>query len=353
MIEENRILQKKLWSSLGPSADSVLSTRVRLARNITGIPFPHLESSPEAGFIFSLFEKHLDLFQQTGYSFVKLKDLDYLQKRFLRERNIITFEMEKSDKSAVLFNDTEGASVLINEEDHIRVQVIRPGLQLREVFEQANCLDDELNGFIPYSFSCDYGYLTACPSNLGTGLKVSFMLHLPALTIKKAIPDLSLRLKNEGAVIKGMIEKSVRSPGNIYHLANTVSLGLSEVDIIELMDGIVSRIIYLEDEAKDELISHSRVEIEDAVWRSLGILTSARRMRYTEAMEHLSNIRLGIILAFFKNISLIKINNLMVEIQLAHLQKITGCSFLAGDEADETRARYLRANFNILRHDDV
>ena len=353
MLEEDKILQNKLWTSLTPCADSALSTRVRLARNIIGVPFPHMQNSHEASLVISLFEKQVNLIGKKKQFLVKLNELDGSQKRFLRERNIITLEMEMSNRSAVLFEENGNFSVLINEEDHVRIQVIRPGLQLREAFEDANRIDDELGAFLPYAFSYDLGYLTACPSNLGTGMKLSVMLHLPALTLQKAIPGLAIKLKNEGALLKSTVENSMRSPGSIYNLANKISLGLSEIDIMELMDGVVSRLIYSEDEARDELMSHSKNEIEDIVWRSFGLLSSARRMTYSEAMEHLSNVRLGIILAFLKGIPLTKINNLMVDIQWEHLQKISDCSFHGMTQADEARAELLRTNFGLSRYGDV
>ena len=349
MIEEKNVLNR-FWTSAGPCGDSALSTRVRLARNIKSFPFPHKENAAEAAYIISLLEKFVASINGGSGSFMRLGDLDKGARRMLRERNIITFETEISDKSAVFFDDD--CSILINEEDHIRVQVVRPGLQLKETFEKAYRIDDELNAFIPYSFSADYGYLTACPTNLGTGMKVSAMLHLPALSIKKSIQILSAKIRNQGAAISGTMEKNGLPIGSIYQVFNKVSLGLSEVDIIELMDGIISGIIHAEDKARDELFAHSRSGIEDMVWRSYGILSSARRMSYYEAMEHLSNIRFGIILAFVKQIPLALINNLMINIQSAHLSQIFDRSFSHSFEIDEMRAHFLRTNF-YMRRDDV
>jgi len=349
LIEEKNILNC-FWTNTGPSGDSALSTRVRLARNIKGFLFPHKGSKVEALYIISLFEKFATSINGGNGSFMRLDSLDKSTKRMLRERNIITFETEVSDRSAVFFDDD--CSILINEEDHIRIQVVRPGLQLKETFEKADRIDDELNVFVPYSFSADYGYLTACPTNLGTGMKISAMLHLPALSIKKSINTLSAKIRNDGAAISGTIEKNGLSMGSIYQVFNKVSLGLSEIDIIELMDGIVSEVIYAEDEARDQLFAHSRPEIEDTVWRSYGVLSSARRMSYYEAMEHLSNIRFGVILAFIKQIPLASINNLMINIQPAHLSQIFNRSFSSGSEIDEMRAYFLRTNF-CMRRDDV
>ena len=349
MIEEKSVMNC-FWTNAGPCGDSVLSTRVRLARNVKGFLFPHKGSATEAGYIISLFEKITASINGGQGSFMRLEGLDKSTRRMLRERNIITLETEASDNSAVFFDDD--CSILINEEDHIRIQVVRPGLQLKETFEKADRVDDEVNAFIPYSFSADYGYLTACPTNLGTGMKVSAMLHLPALGIKKSIQTVSAGIRNDGAAISGTMEKNGIPMGSIYQVFNKVSLGLSEIDIIELMDGIISGIISAEDEARDELFARSRSEIEDTVWRSYGILSSARRMSYYEAIEHLSNIRLGVILAFVKKIPLALINNFMINIQPAHLSQIFDRSFSGSPEIDEVRACFLRANFG-MRQDDV
>ena len=349
MIEEKNALNY-FWTNAGHCGDSILSTRVRLARNITGFLFPHKGSMAEAAYIISLFERFAASINGGGGSFIRLEGLDKSTKRMLRERNIITFETEISDKSAVFFDDD--CSILINEEDHIRIQVVYPGLQLKEAFEKANKIDDELNAFIPYSFLTDYGYLTACPTNLGTGMKISAMLHLPALGMKKSIQAISSKIRNDGAAISGTIIKNGFSMGNIYQVFNKISLGLSEIDIIELMDGIISEIIYAEDEARDELFAQSRSEIEDMVWRSYGILSSARRISYYEAMEHLSNIRFGIILALIKQVPLALVNNLMINIQPAHLSQIFDRSFSGNSEIDEVRAYFLRTNF-CMRQDDV
>ncbi|MCL2026147.1 MAG: hypothetical protein FWG92_05005 [Leptospirales bacterium] len=349
MIIEEKNALNCFWTNAGHCDDLVLSTRVRLARNVMGFLFPHKGSAAEAAYIISLFEKFAVSINGGNGNFVRLKGLDKNTKRMLRESNIITLETEISDKSAVFFDDDY--SILVNEEDHIRIQVVYPGLQLKEAFEKADKIDDELNAFIPYSFSTDYGYLTACPTNLGTGMKVSAMLHLPALGIKKSVQSISTRIQNDGAAISGTIIKNGSSMGNIYQVFNKVSLGLSEIDIIELMDGIISEIVHAEDEARDELFANSRSEIEDMVWRSYAIVSSARRMSYYEAMEHLLNIRFGIILAFIKEISLALVNNLMINIQPAHLSQIFDRSFSDNSEIDEVRAYFLRTNFCMRRGD--
>lgn len=324
----------------------IISTRIRLARNIQGIPFPHNQSASDADCVISILEDFSKLAESEGYVCAKISSLDQIERRFLREKNLITQEMEISDKSAVLYSDKQDFSILANDEDHIRIQVIKPGMQLNEAFAKASILDDRLNSCCPYAFSPEYGYLTASPSKLGTGMKASVMLHLPALTLKKSIHAVSQRIRNAGAILSGLIGSTGKSPGSVYIVSNKSRLGLSEAEILEHTERIAAVLVDAEDEAVNELMSNLRLETEDSIWRSMGLLSSARMMGYVEALEHLSNIRLGIILAVIDGISLSTINRLMTNIQWVHLQKILGNLFISSEEGDEARANFLRMTFN-------
>jgi protein arginine kinase len=353
VLEEKKLLPRGFWTGAGPYNDIVLSSRVRFARNIRSVPFPNRFDESEAQIVKALGEKFIrdSLFQQSVL--MDLSGMDKHRKRLLRERNIITMEMELAENSAVIINEKDDFSIMLNEEDHIRIQVIRPGLQIREAYEMADRIDDELNRFVPYAHSPEYGYLTACPSNLGTGMKVSVLLHLPVLTMKKNLSLLTGQLQNPGVVIAGTAGEGIRTYGAIYQLSNRVSLGISEVDIIEIMDGVISRIIDLEDSARDEYVSQSRLELEDRIWRSFGILQYSKRISYAEAIEHLSNVRLGIILAIVKNVDIVQINSLMVTIQWAHLQEMFKRTFNSTLESDEARSNYLRMNFSAMECGNV
>ena len=284
--------------------------------------------------------------QESAYrdhvSVMDLREIDSGEKRFLRERNVITYEIEVSDNSLVAIDTVEDFTILVNEEDHFRIQVIRPGLQFMEAYRTADRVDTELNRFVPYAFSEELGYLTSCTSNLGTALRISVLVHLPVITMKNRMNDLIPEGKKNLVEIKGTIGASSKTLGSLYQLSNRVSLGLSEVDIIETVDEVLARIMAAEDALRDEFFSLSRLEIEDRIWRSLGILLHARRLTYIESMDHISNIRLGIIMAVLKNMDVKIVNDLMVNIQWAHLQRCYNLLFKSTNECDEYRADYIR-----------
>lgn len=342
MFEE--VLQKSgFWTSTGPFSHIVLSSRLRLARNMQSVPFPGRLTADESYPIRGAVERFAAESRFRGHvSVIDLRDVDANEKRFLRERNIITYEMEVADNTLVALNNTDDFSILVNEEDHFRIQVIRPGLQLMDVYKTADAVDSELNRFVPYAFSDELGFLTACTSNLGTGLRVSVLLHLPVITMKNGVQELIPEDRRNRIEIKGTIGKSSKTLGCLYQLSNRVSLGLSEIDIIESVDEVVNRILEKEDNRRDEYYSESRAELEDIVWRSYGTLRYSRRISYIEAMDHLSNVRLGIVLAIIRNMDVKTVNDIMVNIQWAHLQRHYALLFKSTGECDEYRADYMR-----------
>ena len=350
MFEE--VLQHPgFWTDCGPYSHVVLSTRFRLARNMESILFPGKLGDEDLCQITNAITKFSgESIYKDNNNIIELSDIDSNEKRLLRERNIITHEMEMSDNSIVVVNNVDNFTILVNEEDHFRIQVIRSGLQLVDAYKVADCVDTELNKFAKYAFSDQLGYLTACTSNLGTGLRLSVLLHLPAVSMKKMIQDLIPETRKSGVDIKGTAWNSKKTPGSLYQLSNRVSLGLSEIDIIEIIDDVVGRIIEIEDVEREKLLSDSRLEVEDKIWRSFGVLMHSRRLSYIEAMEHLSNVRLGIILAVIKNLDVRSINDLMVTVQWAHLQKYFQKNFKSTIEGDKYRSIVIR---NFLRRVEV
>lgn len=340
--------QKRELSEYNAIQDAVLFTRIRLARNLPGIPFPHAQSIEDSEAVISAFEKFVSLQNHSECTFVRINSLDSLEKRFLREQSLISAEMEFSNKSAVLYSKVGDFAVQINGDDHICIQVTKTGLVLPAVLERANEIDDEINSCCSYAFSPNLGYLTACPSNLGTGLYSGIMMHLPALTAKKAIPSVSQKLRNAGATLSGSIGSTGKSPGCIYVISNKPFLGVSETDITERMDSIIASVVNAEDGARDSLLSSSKLETQDSVLRSYGLLKYACKMSYIEALEHLSNMRLGIILGLLniKDINLKTIDSLMLNCQWVHLQKMSGRIFQTSEEGDKVRAEVLRGVFN-------
>jgi protein arginine kinase len=309
------------------------------------LPFPNRLESQDMLPIRSVMERFAaESSLGEGLSLIELRRVHDNEKRYLRERNVITPEMEGSEYAMVAVGRHGDFIILINEEDHFRIQVIRPGLQFTEAYRMADAIDSELNRFVPYAFSDEIGYLTSCTSNLGTGLRVSALLHLPVVTMKNRVQDMVPEEKRHYVEIRGTAGRPNRPMGCIYQLASRVALGISEVDIIEIADEVLARIIDIEDSLRDELYSENRLELEDSVCRSFGILSCARRLSYVEAMEHLSGVRLGVILAIIKNTEIQAVNDMMVSSQWAHLQQHYGIVFKNAAECDEYRADYLRNN---------
>ncbi len=344
---EHVLSRPGFWAIDGPCNDVVLSSRIRLARNLKSLPFPNKLEEGELFLLTSLIDKFVS---ESSFSehilFIDLNKIDSNEKRILRERNIITYEMEISNNSHVLIDSEEDFTILINDEDHFRIQVIKSGFQILDAYRLAEKVDNELNKYMTYAFSDEYGYLSACPSNLGTGMRASVLLHLPVLSMKKKINDIVSRARKNGIEVKGTIGDSYKTLGNIYQISNKVTLGLSEVDLIENLDLMVNGIIEMEDHERDEYFTSSKPELEDKIWRSYGVMKHARKISYVEAMDHLSNIRLGVIFAVIKNIDIHIINNLMVNIQWSHLQRNFGKVFKSTVEGDQSRAEYIRMNLD-------
>lgn len=341
---DNLLKKTGSWIDTGPASDVVITTRVRLARNMPSISFPHRLDSGEFSILETVTQRFVgdSSFQGRVY-LVELSGVNEADKRFLRERNIITTELEVAQNSLAVIENDEEFVVMVNEEDHFRIQVIRPGLQIMECCAYADRIDDELNRFAAYAWSDELGYLAACPSNTGTGLKVSLMLHLPMLTLSKKISGIGSGLKEKKVFLRGITGGGLETVGSIYLASNAAALGLSEVDIAELMDGTARFLIDGENEARDEFLAGNRNRLEDRIWRSMGILRYGRSVNYIEAVEHLSNVRLGVILSVIKNIDLHRINDLMVNIQWSHLQRIAGEFFQNLADCDAYRAEYLRS----------
>jgi len=340
--------QPGFWSGRGPHNDIVLSSRVRLARNMSSIPFPGRMGTTDFASVHHAIEEFNLSSTFKNSSILEISSLKNDEKRFLRERNIITYEMEITENGLVLINHDNDFTIMVNEDDHFRIQVMRPGLQIDQCWQLADKIDDELNAFAPYAFIPQYGYLTSNPANLGNGLKISAILHLPLITLKKKFPLIVPRLKRSDVELQGTLGEGNRALGSLYHIACRVSSGSAETEMLENMNDIIQRIIAFEDNQRDDCISRERFELEDRVFRSLGILKYARRLGYGEALEHLSNIRLGIILALIRNGDVSSITDMMVRIQWFHLQVEADRIFTDSNECDEFRAEFVRNNYSIM-----
>ncbi|NLM25409.1 MAG: protein arginine kinase [Firmicutes bacterium] len=328
----------------GPEGDIVLGTRVRLARNFAKIPFPGVANKEQAKKVLDNCTKLDEVLSGLGkFTFYKMAEVDSLERQLLVEKHLISpAHTEATAYKGLLLSESEDISIMINEEDHLRIQVLYPGFQIEEAWRLADRIDDLIEAKQEYAFDNALGYLTSCPTNVGTGMRASVMVHLPALAKLNQLSQVLNSVTQFGLVVRGLYGEGSESYGNIFQISNQVSLGHTEEDIVELLAKITAQIIASERQARQFLIqSEQRLASEDSVCRSYGILAHARKIGTKEAMELLSNVRLGIDLGILKNLDKKILKELMVCIRAAHLQKIMGQS-LPPEERDRLRASLIR-----------
>jgi protein arginine kinase len=301
MAIQDYVRDPSRWmSDEGPHSDIVISTRIRVARNLADQPFPILADRDRAQIVIDKLRSAIESpdFQRFGegkYEFILLRDQPDIDLEALVEKYLISNTLlENAKRSAVALRDDEAVSIMVNEEDHIRLQVLMPGLQLRQAWETATRIDDLLEAQLNYAFDERYGYLTACPTNVGTGIRASVMLHLPALVVTGHINRVLSALTQVGLVVRGVHGEGTDAVGNLFQLSNQITLGQSEEEIIQSLDSVANKIIEHEKQAREYLLSENREVIEDKIARSFGILAYARRLDSRETMQRLSDVRLGI-----------------------------------------------------------
>jgi protein arginine kinase len=325
----------------------VFSSRIRVARNLDGFPFPMLSTASQAEEVIRKVEQALKQ-DQSKYSFlagaelIRMKDLSDLEKSVLVEKHLISPMLaEESRHGAVLLNKAQSVSIMINEEDHIRIQVLFPGLQMKQAWELANEIDDWLESHLNFAFDEKCGYLTSCPTNVGTGIRASVMLHLPALAMTQQLNRLLPAITQVGLAVRGIYGEGSEALGQLYQVSNQVTLGLDENEILENLQGVVRQMIEHEHTARGRLQEVSLIQLEDRVHRSYGTLAHCRIIDSKEAMSLLSDVRLGIDLGFIRGVSASVMNELMVMIQPGFLQQYAG-ERLNAEQRDIRRARLIR-----------
>jgi len=336
--------------AIGPEADIVISSRIRLARNLSSFPFTNRSNTHQKAEIEQYLKSRLDKIAfDPKLNYLNLATMSQLDRQLLVERQLISRELSTSEgPRGVAFAPNEIISVMINEEDHIRMQVIRSGFALDEAWQDADRLDDKLEERVPYAFSEELGYLTACPTNVGTGLRASVMLHLPALVLIKQIEKVFRALQKINLAVRGLYGEGSRASGDFYQISNQVTLGKSETTIINDIRDVIPNIIAYERQARQTLTRENRQAVQDRVARAFGTLKSATMMTSEETMDLLSSVRLGVNLGLLDEINIVEVNELFIHTQPAHLQKILGKE-LDGEERNSERARFLR---NRLREID-
>jgi protein arginine kinase len=335
----------------GPESDIVISGRIRLARNLAAFPFTNRASAYQKAEIETLVRDRIGkLALDPALEYVNVPGLSALDRQFLVERQLISRELASAEgPRGVALAPRETVSLMVNEEDHLRLQVMRSGFALDEAWQDIDRVDDLLEERINYAFSEEFGYLTACPTNVGTGMRASVMLHLPALVWTKQIEKVFRALQKINLAVRGLYGEGSRASGDFYQISNQVTLGKSETTILGEIRDVIPQIITYERQARTTLLRESRQALQDRISRAFGTLCSATMMTSEETMDLLSSVRLGVNLALLDDITIPTLNELFIHTQPAHLQKLMG-SALDGEERNAARARYLRTR---LREGDA
>jgi protein arginine kinase len=328
----------------GPESDIVVSSRVRLARNLAAFPFTNRANAHQKAEIEALLRERIAKLElDPRLEYITLATLTPLDRQFLVERQLISRELATTDgPRGVALAPQETVSVMVNEEDHLRLQVMRSGFSLDEAWRDIDKVDDLLEQRITYAFSEEFGYLTACPTNVGTGMRASVMLHLPALVLTKQIEKVFRALQKINLAVRGLYGEGSRASGDFYQISNQVTLGKAEQTILGEIREVIPQIIAYERQARSALVRESRQALQDRVSRAFGTLCSATMMTSEETMDLLSSVRLGINLQLLEDITIPTVNELFIHTQPAHLQKLMGTA-LDGEERNSARARYLRS----------
>ncbi|MDP9173410.1 MAG: protein arginine kinase [Planctomycetota bacterium] len=328
----------------GPMSEVVISSRIRLARNIAGFPFLSRCSRAQRT---TLEHKLRDtilgarLSQKTLY--VELDSAPEIDRQLLVERHLISKPLKDAEGArGVAIGENETLAIMVNEEDHLRIQVLRSGLQLEEAWEQINIVDDQLEETLDFAFHPRFGYLSACPTNVGTGIRVSVMLHLPALKLTGEIEKVFRAAKDMRLAVRGLYGEGTEATGDFYQISNQTTLGKAEDEIIsDFKHLVIPKIIDYEHQARRTLMNERTLALDDKVCRALGVLRTARLMESEETLTLLSHVRLGVNLNRVKDIDINKVNELFLLTQQAHLQKILSKK-LDGDARRAARADFIR-----------
>lgn len=328
----------------GPEGDIVLGTRCRLARNLAEIPFPEGASRDDLRKVLQQASSVVPHLQELGgFTYHEMGTMDALDRQVLVEEHLISpSHTQNPQHKAVILSDSSNVSIMVNEEDHLRIQVLKPGLQLEKAWQVATEIDDRFEEHLDYAFDVQSGYLTCCPTNVGTALRASVMFHLPALRRVKKVQEVLGAVAKFGLTVRGLYGEGSDIWGNVFQLSNQITLGQSEEETIEHLARFTDQILHSERQAREYLLEEDRrLATEDWLFRSYGILSNARTITGQEAMELLSDLKLGVDLGVIKHSDPELLKQLMVQTRSAHLQKMMGQA-LPVQERDRLRASLIR-----------
>ncbi len=333
----------------GPLADVVLSTRVRLARNLAEHRFALRTDEAERQAIFDEIRVAAEQTPSLGNGTVlSMRRLNQPTRKLLLERHLVSKELAGLDGpqgprtgAALAVGGTAG--VMVNEEDHLRLQALRSGFELPAAYEAASRLDAELGSRVPYAFHPEFGFLTACPTNTGTGMRASVLIHLPGLVLTKEIQKVLGGLQQMGLTYRGLYGEGSEVVGNFFQISNQTTLGRSEEELLDHLMRVVRHVIEREEEARRVLLRDAGTVLEDKLWRAYGTLRYARSLTFDESMNYLSGVRLAVGLKLIRDLSVYTLNKLLIFCQPAHLAHAEGARALTDAEANVARARYVRS----------
>ncbi len=370
-------------SGKGEESDVVVSSRIRLARNLAQYPFltrtddqtrleieqtlrdavsqlhrraaARSEASGEAASDRKTGKNddtNCSSLHYDDLAFIDVEVLSRIDRQFLMERQLISRELsEASGPRAVVIGNSQQTSVMINEEDHLRMQILRSGFNLDDCWNEMNRLDDAIESQVAYAFHEQFGYLTACPTNVGTGIRVSVMMHLPALVQTREIQKVFQAMQKMGLAVRGLYGEGSQAMGDFYQISNQITLGKSEVEIIDMIRDVVPNIINYERRVRKALVSESHQQLHDQVARAYGILRNAQTISSEETLHLLSSLRMGVNLGLIDTPDLSLANELFIQTQPAHLQKRYSRE-LSSAERNTARAGYLRERLSEAEGDE-
>ena len=331
------------WMGGEDDADGmVVSSRVRLARNLAGYPFPgRITAEQQQQVIEQVLSAARGSASLGDATYYPMDPLDTSERRLLVERHLISPALAEDKGGGVLYNRDESLSVMINEEDHLRLQAIHPGTRGREAWAAVSSFDDELLGVLSCAHDPHLGFLTACPTNTGTGLRISVLIHLPALVLTEEMERVLQGLGQLSFTVRGVYGEGSNAAGNLFQVSNQATLGADEGKIVDSLIAITDKLIECERDAQESLMEEARAQVEDKVWRAWALLGSARVLSSQELMNLLSAVRLGRTLGLVGGVTSSFLNHLMIATQPSHLRAEAG-SNLEPEERDMRRADLVR-----------
>jgi len=332
----------------GPQWEVAVSSRVRLARNLEGRRFPNHAGAAEQKEVVDLFERTLQETRGAAWRFARLREVQSLDRQFLTERQIISAEHAASlGERAVAFDAAQGVSALLNEEDHLRLQVFRSGLAHQEALRVLRDIEGPIAERLKFAKDTRWGFLTACPTNLGWGLRASVMLHLPALQVSNRLMQVLEGVNQVGLTVRGLQGESTQLQSAFFQISNQSSLGKRPLEIVEHVERVARQILEVEWQARKSIFTQEGLVARDRIYRTLGVLKTARLLSLEEALDSLSTLRIGVEAKLLRGLGFAELNHLLFAVQPAHLAKAVGGE-LSSDDALTHRATLLRKELQMV-----